>query len=76
MSSDNQPFTDQQISEFRQHFKNHDFKHMGAVQREDLGNLLRACGQVPTEGWIKERMKVNFATNFHVDSFSIHWLIS
>ena len=53
-----QPLTEEQIKLFRQHFDNFDLKQEGAIHRSDLGTVLRACGQIPTEGWLKERMKV------------------
>ena len=55
--------TEEQIKIFRQHFDNFDLKQQGAIDASDLGTVLRACGQIPTEGWLKERMKVNFTKN-------------
>nr|XP_002125307.1 calmodulin-2/4-like [Ciona intestinalis] len=51
-------FTDAQVEQFRHHFANFDFKQEGAIATADLGSVLRACGQVPTEGWLKERRNV------------------
>lgn len=50
--------TDSQVTEFRKHFDAFDYRKEGAILTVDLGTVLRACGQIPTEGWIKERMKV------------------
>ena len=55
---ENEQLTEEQLKNFRQHFDNFDRKQEGAIQSIDLATVLRACGQIPTEGWLKERMKV------------------
>lgn len=55
---ENEQLTEEQIKLFRQHFDNFDLHQEGAIRRSELGTVLRACGQIPTEGWLHERMKV------------------
>lgn len=60
--------SDQQMSEFRRHFDSFDFRKEGVIMTADLGTVLRACGQVPTESWIRERIKVQ--SFFHGENSS------
>ncbi|XP_039268686.2 calmodulin-like [Styela clava] len=50
--------TDDQLAEFKKQFDNFDFRKEGAIMTSDLGTVLRACGHVPTEAWLRERSKV------------------
>lgn len=50
--------SDEQMTTFRRHFDSFDFRKEGSILTTDLGTVLRACGQVPTEAWIRERIKV------------------
>ncbi|CAK8678650.1 uncharacterized protein LOC143471326 [Clavelina lepadiformis] len=52
------PLSEEQLAVYKTHFDNFDLKQEGAIKATDLGTVLRACGQVPSEGWLKERMKV------------------
>jgi len=49
--------TEEQRNIFRQKFDSFDEKRDGQIATSDLGNVLRACGQIPTEGWLNERVK-------------------
>ena len=58
MAEDLDKLTESQIKKFREQFDNFDTKREGAIQSSVLGTVLRACGQIPTQGWLKERIKV------------------
>ena len=50
--------SEDQRNVFREKFDSFDERRDGQIATSDLGNVLRACGQIPTEGWLNERVKV------------------
>ena len=68
--------TEEQINTFRSHFETFDIKQEGAIQSSDLGTVLRACGQIPTEGWLKERMKVKPKLSYSCIIYCRIWFFS
>merc|ERR1712166_10054 len=42
-------FSDEQLAKFRKNFKLFDKKGLGSIPTEEMGTVLRACGQNPTE---------------------------
>jgi len=47
-------FTEDQQKNFRETFDKYDKDGEGSIAATQLGKVLRECGQVPTEAWLKE----------------------
>ena len=56
-------FTEDQQKNFRETFDKYDKDGEGSIAATQLGKVLRECGQVPTEAWLKEHKVVSDVTS-------------